>query len=174
MTNVNALLPHALDVGTKRRWFLPLPAEGGSNADDMEHMIVVATFLGMGTSHVPVHSNHEHKQFVDRGTRCNACRWFEVRIFRELLTDDPDRADDADLGGFIIHTTGCSIVPTEQSLYKYVLVSSPHSVVENLTTRRVSDNGPEAFITKPSALALAEAAGHDRSMRDAYRDRAVS
>jgi hypothetical protein len=177
------LLPDADDAGQTRRWFLPLH-DRAAQTDDVEYYRTYARFLGVGTSHAPTHSSAPHtdrNRFVPRGVRCNACRWFEARIFREL--DLPDGVDDvaqltdpaqARLGDYVIHFTGMSIVDGEVPFYRYETTASPHMVIEHMTTRRLTERGPEVFLAKPSAHALAVAAAYDGDLRDSYENRAVS
>jgi hypothetical protein len=172
------LLPDASEAGEVRRWFLPTNAE-----DDPGHLDPLpfyGRFLGMGTSNTARHTDHDGR-FVRRGTRCNACRWYEARIFREVLLPegiaelaDLDDPTDAKLGEYLIHSAGMSIVPGEVPLFRYETTRSPASVIERMTTRRTTDGQPVAFLAKPSAYALAEAVLYDRALHDAYDNRAVS
>lgn len=180
------LLPDAHDAGQVRRWFLPINEVAGVRSREPEFFTVVARFLGMGTSHTTQHSDHARPhadrpatRFVARGERCNACRWFEARIFRELVLpdgvtelDDP-RVVDSTLGDYVIHNAGMSVVDGEVPLYRYELVRSAYMVLESMTTRRVTDGGPQVFLAKPSAHALASAASLDDELRDVYENRAV-
>lgn len=176
-------LPSYRDIGQTRKWFLPLQAE-----DD--YYITVARYIGYGSSHTENHWDHTGP-YIERNPnstwpRCNACRWFEIRIFREIGEDvkiDPDgdlnreyaTAVEADqLGSYIVHKVGMSIVPDEVPLCRYDEIRSPYEVVEALTTRQVRNEGARAFITKPSAMALASGAQFDADLADAYVNRAVS
>lgn len=176
------LLPDVSDAGLVRRWYLPLNQEPGST-DDTPHLAVYARFLGAGTSHTESHSRSAPHPggHVPRGVRCNACRWFEARIFRELvLPDGVDSLDDLDddttvqTGEYVVHYAGMSIVSGEVPFYRYETTTSPYAVIEGMTTRRSTDRGPEVYLAKPSARALAEASGYDVELRDAYENRAVS
>lgn len=180
------LLPDATDAGRVRRWYLPVNEVAGGDPDqESNYYITYARFLGLGTSHTSNHSDHrtrdhDRSEYVRRGERCNACRWFEARIFRELELPDGvaslEELDDptqARLGQYIIHNAGMSIVPSEVALYRYEVTSSPYMVVELMTTRRVTDGKPQVFLAKPSAHALASAAEYDPALRGAYLDRAV-
>lgn len=179
-------LPDADEAGQVRRWFLPI-TDLGSRSTDFEYHVAYGRFLGLGTSFTESHSaNASHPGgFVARGIRCNACRWFETRIFRELVL--PDGVDDLDalvdstfterdvrLGAYVMHFAGLSVVDGEVPLCRVETTSSPFTVIEAMTTRRVTSGGPEAFIAKPAAHALAEAAANDRQLADAYVNRAVS
>lgn len=173
------LLPDADDAGQIRRWYLPVN-DRGSRSDDVEYYRTYGRFLGVGTSHAPQHQPHA-EPFVSRGVRCNACRWFEARVFRELElpagVDDVAQLDQpaqARLGNYVLHFAGMSIVDGEVPFYRYETTSSPHMVIEHMTTRRLTERGPEVFLAKPSAQALAVSANFDRELRDAYENRAVS
>jgi hypothetical protein len=189
--SLHELLPDASLAGQVRRWFLPVnpDARGGRRdaasrpADtDVEYYQPYARFLGLGTSHTETHRDHPGR-FVERGTRCNACRWFEVRIFREVLLPDgvasieelsAADASRVQLGEYVIHSSGMSIVDGEVTFFRYETTRSPYMVIELMTTRQTTDRGPEAFLAKPAAHALAEAAEFDVALRDAYVNRAVS
>lgn len=176
-------LPSYRDIGQTRQWFLPLQAE-----DD--YYITVARYIGYGSSHTQNHWDHTGP-YIDRNPdgswpRCNACRWFEIRIFRELgddveLDDATDlnheyvaALEDDNLGNYIVHKVGMSMVPGEVPLCRYDVISSPYEVVEALTTRQIRDAGPRTFITKPSAMALASGAQFDEELEEAYVNRAVT
>lgn len=178
MTN-QLTLPSGEDAGTVREWYLPVN-DANPRAVELEYYITYARFLGLGTSHTAEHSDHG-AEFIARGERCNACRWFEVRVLRELVlpsgvTDvaDVDDPTQVRLGSYVVHNTGGTIVPGEVPLYRYETTPSPHMVIELMTTRRTTDRGPEVFLAKPSARALAEAVGYDRDLEAAYVNRAVS
>lgn len=180
-------LPDADEAGQVRRWYLPI-TDQASRSTDFEYHVTYGRFLGLGTSFAESHaSSVPHPGgFVSRGVRCNACRWFETRIFRELVL--PDGVEDLDalvdsafterdvrLGEYVMHFAGLSIVDGEVPLCRVETTRSPFTVVESMTTRRVTaSGGPEAFIAKPAATALAEAAANDRQLAEAYVDRAVS
>lgn len=173
------LLPDASDAGLVRRWYLPVD-EQGSSREDPEHYITYARFLGLGTSHTNVHRPHDGA-YVARGDRCNACRWFEARIFRELelppgVDDVVDVTDPADvrLGQYVVHYVGGTIVPGEVPLCRYEVTPSAFMVIESMTTRQTTDRGPEVYLAKPAAHALASAAQFDVNLREAYINRAVS
>jgi hypothetical protein len=174
------LLPDDDDAGQVRRWYLPI---NDRDASDVEYYTTYARFLGVGTSHTATHSSvvHGDDGFVPKGKRCNACRWFEARVFRELelpagveAVADLENPTDARLGRYVMHYAGMSIATGEVSLFRYETTSSPFMVIELMTTRRLTDRGPEVFLAKPSAHALAEAAAYDTGLRDAYENRAVS
>lgn len=179
MTTTEPLLPDASDAGLVRRWYLPV-TDANRRTQPPDHVELYARFLGMGTSHVATHSRHDD-DFVPRSVRCNACRWFEARIFRELVLPDgatalDDVADPGDvrLGSYVVHSVGGTVVPGEVPLFRFEEAASPYSVIELMTTRRLTDRGPEAYLAKPSAAALAAAAGFDPQLADAYVNRAVS
>lgn len=180
---IQKLLPGASDAGTVRRWYLPLNNETAGRGADVEYYQTYARYLGGGSSHTERHQDHRGQVWIPKGTRCNACRWFEARIFRELeLPDGVDRIEnltDADrdrvrLGDYVIHYAGMSIVEGEVPFCRYETTPSPHVVIESMTTRRNTENGPVVFLAKPSAHALAAAAAFDVQLHDAYINRAVS
>lgn len=181
MQSIDMLLPGADDAGTTRRWYLPLNNEGRGRDAEVEYYTTYARFLGVGSSHTERHQDHNGRRFVERGVRCNACRWFEARIFREVILPDgvddvTDVQDPSDvrLGDYVLHYAGLSIVDGEVPFCRYDTTPSPHSVIELMTTRRTTAIGPQVFLAKPAAHALAVAAEFDAKLRDAYVNRAVS
>jgi hypothetical protein len=120
--------------------------------DGVEHT-VIGTFLGMGTSYRPNHKGHPADGFAPQGVHCSTCRWTEVRIFR-----------DADC--FYVVNCGASDAPNERDLVRVTEVSTAFEVVEELTVtdRRTSVSSLPFYSRK----ALAQAASHDRGLRDAY------
>lgn len=179
-------LPSRHELGHTRRWFLPLQEE--------DYYITVARFIGFGTSHTDNHWDHPVGEYVGvdasgKPKRCNACRWFEIRIFREFADGFtvPSNAEphelsrlyaeafqEDQLGDYVVYKVGASIVPGEVPYCRYDLISSPHEVVESLTVRKVDDGGPRTFITKPSAVALSSGAKFDEELEYAWTNRAVS
>lgn len=148
--------------------------------------------IGYASSLRDVHAHdagtETHPIFTNRGERCSACRWFEVRIFvvDHAYTDDctcdvrateanPDPEHDHDCGQteregrYLTATYGMTIVPGETPKRRCVWTDSPYRVLEVLTQR----NHATTFIPSTSAHALAEAAGHDSGIRDAYLNRAT-
>ena len=188
MKSSNLALPSADDAGATRRWYLPTNNDDeGRNAETKYH-IVYARFLGVGSSHTDRHTNHASdpdgvvvEQFVRKGVRCNACRWFEARIFRvivlpEGVEDVSQVTDPADvrLGDYVTHYAGMSIVDNEVPFCRSDTTPSAHAVIESMTTRRTTESGPQVFLAKPAAHALAAAVEFDAKLRDAYVNRAVS
>jgi hypothetical protein len=215
---MNLQLPAYSQIGEVRRWFLPLPPaprrgdaaiptprDGATDADadasvdvladapvddqELEYYRVAGRFIGYGSSWTDNHWDHGPDEYVQPGRRCNACRWFELRLFRELsdavelvpgvtpeqlrVTYD-EAAELGQLGDYVVYKAGLSSIPGEVPYCRYDVISSPFEVVEALTTRKHTPGGPIAFITKPSALALASAARYDDELQDAYLNRAVS
>lgn len=181
---ISLALPDYQRLGDVERWFLPLPSRDDTEEDT--YYRTIGRFVGFGSSWTDNHWGHR-EEFVPRGSRCNACRWFEIRIFRELDVDPSDVPVGTDLerlfvdarragnlGDYIVYKAGMSAVPNEIPYCRYDKISSPFEVVEALTTRRHTDSGPQAFITKPSAMALASGARFDVELEDAYVNRAVS
>lgn len=182
MQSINLALPGADDAGTTRRWYLPTNNDDEGRDAETKYHIVYARFLGVGSSHTDRHTNHApDERFVRKGVRCNACRWFEARIFREIIlpegVDDLSRVSDpttVELGDYIIHNAGMSIVDGEVAFCRSETTPSPYAVIELMTTRRMTDTGPVVFLAKPAAHALAAAVEFDAKLRVAYENRAVS
>lgn len=103
--------------------------------------------------------------YAPRGTKCSACRWFEVKIFAI------DAGDALSFGGrYLVHTAGVSIVPGEVTFSRSYYTNSAYEIVETLTVRK----GGEVFLPPAAARALAQASQYDEDVRDAYINRAVA
>jgi hypothetical protein len=130
--------------------------------------------LGHASSTVAEHSGHGRDEYATRGKRCSACRWFEARIYRvdEIHPEDfamllPSEVTER----YLVVTVGFSIVPGETPYVRATFTSSGYEVVELLTIRK---SGEEPFMPVVSARALSQAAEDDRSIRDAYVNRAIA
>lgn len=148
-------LPVNVDVGRVDRWVLPTDDGAGEVEVD-------GIFLGVSSSY---RDRHAHRPAIDYAApreRCTACRWFEPRIFRETSGDRR----------YLLHLAGRTVVPDERTRSRHQWLLSPHEVIENLTTRRVSAN--EVFLSPPAARVLALAAEFDEDLEHAYVNRAVS
>lgn len=122
--------------------------------------------LGHGTSREQWHSHDRHNDdggdaYAPRGTRCSACRWFEVTIYG--VNPDSNEAK------YLVVTRGPSIVPGEMTYDRVTWTDSPFEVIELLTIRHAGT----PVLPRPSARALAQAATFDDEIRDAYENRAV-
>lgn len=162
MTVTSYELPRADALGTDAEWLIP----GTDVNDDLQLHV---RFLGFGSSYQAEHRNQAHPNGdpVPRG-KCQSCRWYEVRIFREI------DASNGNERRFLTHHTGASAVPGEEMRYRYRLTVSAHAVVEDLTVRNSEgDKGPETFLAPPAARALAEAAGYDKDLEEAWINRAI-
>lgn len=103
--------------------------------------------------------SHTHEtDYAPVGTRCSACRWFEVKIF---LTDDNE---------YVVEMTGQTQVDGERVRHRAESTLSPHWVVEMLTQRE----NDRRFIPLVSRRALAEAAARDSGIENAYVNRVVA
>lgn len=162
-------LPGIPNVGRETIWTLPV-----SRAEPVR---VRARFIGMGTSARFVHQNHVGDVATTWALpkqHCNACRWFETRIFRLLASEE----DESELSGsnYLLHHSGVSIVPGEVVHYRYDAVRSAYEVIEAFTVRKHGRDGKlqDPFLTRPASRALAQAAGFDRDLEHAYVNRATA
>lgn len=160
-------LPTLKHVGNRTTWTLPISRE--------DPMIINARFIGLGTSTRHQHNNHPNDvEFAPPKHHCNACRWFETRIFRIVSSAE----EDGELAGanYLLHHSGVSIVPGEVVHYRKEVLRSAHEVVEAYAIRRLDSSGnPQApFLTRPAARALAQAAGFDTELEIAYMNRVTA
>lgn len=146
MSDIRHELPEADEHGMRADWVL-------TDRDGFEHRIT-GQFLGMGSSYRPDHKGHPATEWAPVRTHCSTCRWTEVRLFKSKD------------GGFCVVNCGASDVPDERDLIKVTVVEAPFELVEFLTT--VDRRTHETVLPMPARRALAQAASHDRGLRDAY------
>jgi len=138
-----------------------------------ERLEVIGRLIGFASSRRPVHVHASQRG--SSAERCQACRWQEVRIIfvtgviRGFAGNDMEITNGA---RFVVHTLGPSTVPGERTFSRCEIVQTGYEVVELLTVRR-GDKG-EPYLPAAAARALAQAAGVDRSIQDAYVNRAVA
>lgn len=163
-------LPEPSDVDHEDSYTLPLSTPPGTYS-------FAGRFIGYGTSHRDHHLAHpgewaerpKTRTGVHDVNRCNACRWFEVRIFTYTYSDEPDA-----LNGYLLYFVGVSAVPGENQRCRYETYRTSWEVIEALTIRRqLPDGHSSVYLPAPSASALAMAAAYDKDIQDAYIDRAV-
>ena len=139
---------------------LPAPDEQGDDAvwlirdRDGDMHEVAGRFLGMGSSHRPFHKGHPGAEWAPRGVHCSTCRWTELRLFR---TSEEQ---------LVVVNCGASDVPTERDLIRVTFVDTGFELVESLTTE--DRQAQKIVLPMPARRALAQAATHDREVRDAY------
>lgn len=145
------LLPAFSNIDTvPKRGTVILPTQRGDSLvleDTMQ--------LGHETSQRASHYKHT-TQFAPHGSRCSACRWFEVSLYRTPTS-------------YVIWSCGHTIVDGEQSRITIHETDNEFTIVEHLTVRK----GNTVFLPQPSALILAQASKYDRGIQDAYLNRAV-
>jgi hypothetical protein len=134
---------------------------------DGRRQTFTGVLLGSGSSRSEVHSDHLG-DYAARGTKCSACRWFEVAIYARI--HDRDTGLYPTVKDYVVHTVGGSVVPREKRFSRIQTTTSPYDVIELVTVRPVDR---EPFIASQSARALAQAADVDDGIRDAYINRAV-
>lgn len=122
-------------------------------------------------------------QYVESGSRCSSCRWFEVRIFTvdTAYVDDctcgdtvkPYNENESHMstcgevvpeGKYLVLTYGITIVPGESNKRRAVWTDSPYRIIEVLTQR----NSSGSFLPATSAAVISEAARWDEGILDAY------
>jgi hypothetical protein len=156
------VLPDVADAGTSSTWVLP------TQDGDRE---VTATFIGLGTSRMGDHRGHEpgtvqprRPTHVDRRdwTNCGACRWSELRIFR-----------DEDAGVYLVHTVGRSLAEGERTLSWLAWADSPQNLFRTLQ-ERPGGRQRSARLSVPATQALEMAAGYDQRLYELLVRRNVS
>lgn len=152
MTRIERRPPAPEDVGRTGTWELQV-SEGPP-------VLIAGTFLGMSSSRRPTHENHDGSPYGTDGTwtttnqRCSACRWFEPRIF--VTSEEPHF--------FGIYKMGWTIVPDETMRLSYVEAGSAFELIESMAVRR----GGKLALPIPARRVIAQAAGYDPEIRDAY------
>jgi hypothetical protein len=139
--------------------------------DDGPPFRFVGQLLGSATSHMPEHNHVVPKNGAPLGamSRCSACRWFEVAIYRLTITTVTGGVG-YDAGSYLVHKMGMSAVHGEEQRNTLIFTDSPYEVVEILTVRG-GDRPPH--LPMPSARVLSAAAVYDAGIKDAYINRAV-
>lgn len=112
--------------------------------------------LGHHSSKRSEHYKHPNFEFAPHGTRCSACRWFEVALFR-TETD------------YVLWSCGHTIIPTENDRITIQRTPNEYRILEHMTVRK----GETVFLPAPSAHVLADAAKVDEGILDAYVNRAT-
>lgn len=116
--------------------------------------------LGAASSKRSSHRSHEDEcTYAPPGVRCSACRWIEIRIFRNYA------------GEYVLELTGQTIITGEKVRRRVEVTQSPHWVIEVLTQKR--DTG-ECFIPLVAKHALSEAAALDPGVEAAFVGRVVA
>lgn len=157
------------NVGSRNDWVLPVGKE--------ETVSVHGLFLGYVSSQSPSHNPEVHPHGVNhvvriwntdsgKRLRCNGCRWTEFRLFRE----EKEHQEPIDFRPYFLHFTGRSLVPGEETRYRFEEMLSATEVIEVLTIRR----GGQAYLSTPSARLLAQAVTLDTgNLKTAYENRLV-
>lgn len=159
-------LPYGEEAGTLATWTL--------HTGKTSSIVITGTFIGLGSSEQPDHRGHPADEYAPQKQHCNACRWFETRIFRiETQTDDAARPTRV---SYLLHHVGVSEVPSEVDFFRHDIVHSAHEVIEVFTVRKNTPDGraQAPFLTRPAARALSQAAGYDAELEAAYIDRAIA
>jgi hypothetical protein len=139
-------LPHPDEHGDRDTWDV--------TDRDGKHHLLRGLFLGMGSTYRPEHKNHPTTPSAPPRVHCSTCRWTELRLF--LLAD----------GKIAVVRCGASNVEGERDLVSVELVETPFELVESLVTK--DRRTGQSSLPMPARRALAQAANHDASLRDAY------
>lgn len=131
---------------------------------------ITGRLLGAATGQRPTHSHTtlDGPTLSDgrMATRCAACRWSEIYIFRVEAGDGPPNSQ------YAVYTLGPSIVQGEKTFANLRWASSGHEVIELCTVRKGDRAAP--FLPAAHARALAMASDVDGRIENAYVNRAVA
>lgn len=135
-------------------------------------LVVRGRLLGYASSQREEHTHDPGYDYADRGERCAACRWLEVRIFTVTgeLSAGPDEGDEDDevfdepRARYLVLTYGITIVPNEIVRHRAAWTDSAFEIVTLLSQRRHE----QTFVPLTSQRALAQAASRDPGIRDAF------
>lgn len=120
---------------------------------DRERLVrFTGELLGEATSRWANHADHL-ESFAPRFTRCGACRWTEVRVYR------------TEAGSYVIETVGRSLLPDEVDLSRCTVAESAVGAVETLHTY---DQDEVRYITKTAREAAVAAAARDEEFERAF------
>lgn len=135
---------------------LPRQAYRLPQNDGSELLISDAVQLGHHSSKRSEHYKHPNFEYAPHGTRCSACRWFEVALFRTQ-------------NDYVLWSCGHTIVPTEKNRITIQRTPNEYRILEHMTVRK----GETVFLPAPSAHVLADAAKVDEGIEEAYVNRAT-
>jgi hypothetical protein len=154
MSVASDTLPTLADVGLEGSWTI---TDQHGNTVELR-----GRFLGMGSSWRPRHRRHPEEEYAPRRHHCSTCRWREIYIFR------------SDAGRYLVVNRGPSIVPGETDYIEHTVLVTGYQVVEKLTSRRTDAEGKQTVeLVFPATDALAQAAGFDTNIENAYINRAT-
>lgn len=154
MKQISRTPPGPEQVGRSGAWELPV-TDGGP-------VLIEGVFLGMASSQRASHENHlgapygTDTTWTSENQRCSACRWFEPRVF---IHDQEPRF-------FGLYKIGMTIVPGEKVRRSYVQAGSALELIESMAIRRQG----RLVLPIPARRVIAQAAGYDTEIRDAYLD----
>lgn len=133
-------------LGDTDTWTIP----GGEVAD----RTVEAKFVGLGSSRATYHSMHGSDEHAEAGTKCQACRWLEIRIF-----DDGQQ--------FTVSYVGRSDVPGEVQREWFMVTDTEDNLVDLLAGEGSSGG---RFFSKPARMAIESARQIMPTIWDAYSE----
>lgn len=129
------------DVAT---WELP----AGDGAPPVR---VHGAFLGCGTSCREVHTHPRGAERAPAGSRCSACRWTELRLFRSDRFAAPGPAAiPATPKTYVLHVVGASAVPGETPRYRSTVFFTARDLVAELT--RTPSHAARTVLDQATAL----------------------
>jgi hypothetical protein len=126
----------------------------GTDAGDRP---VRARFIGYGTDHTDEHSGHPASEFVQRGSKCRACRWFEIRIY-----DVPDQ------NAYVIDYYGGSIIPGELTRHWHILAIDDDDLIGRLVVGQ--NTRSSGFFSGPAQQAIKSAIEYIPDLATAYEE----
>lgn len=121
--------------------------------------------LAEQSSHAELHQRliHEADGFAEKGDRCSACRWFEVRIYRRCEAGENGAEPKP---SWVIETVGQTIVPGEEVRRQLRMTDKPRRVVSML----VQHKGNDTFLPAISKRVLDLAADEDEHLAEVVDD----
>lgn len=128
------------------------------------HLMKMVSFhghkIGSASSCASEH-DHEAGRTAQRGERCSACRWLEVRIYvDENARKSRARESGVEGGGYVLETIGRSVVDGEHDRYRTRMFHDPFLIIAKLT-KRIQDS---TFLPIVAQEALEEAAERDEAL----------
>lgn len=141
------MVPDQDMLGETQTWVIP-----GGDAGNQE---IEARFVGFGTSRADYHSQHRANSHAEVGTKCQACRWLEIRIY-----DDGDQ--------FTVSYLGRSDVPGEVTREWFMVTDTEDNLVDLLA----GEGRDGRFFSKPARLAIESARQFVPDVFDAYLEHA--
>jgi hypothetical protein len=151
-------MPEPGDIGRPGSWTVHSTDRSGTTRVD-------GRLLGAGSSYKTEHRNHPGRP---SGSGCAACRWTEIRVFR-------DDTGSAEVPRYLVVKHGRSNVPGEKDFVSFAWATGPNQAVLEAASRPRGAGGSigAPTLTRAALAALGQASYLDPAIREAFAPLAV-